>query len=167
MIRPTPRFQSRHRSGGEDDAICEDFIMASNRASTFQVATFLRRVLLLDAVSSGAMGLLLLTSSGLLAGVLNLPAELLKEAGIVLLPFAAFLGFVSTRARLSRVVIWAVIAANAIWAIDSIVLLFTGWVQPNLLGYMFVAGQAAFVAVMAELEFIGMRKSTAVVHAQQ
>jgi hypothetical protein len=40
-------------------------------------------------------------------------------------------------------------------------------VQPNLLGYMFVAGQAAFVAVMAELEFIGMRKSTALVRAQQ
>lgn len=46
-------------------------------------------------------------------------------------------------------------------------LLFTGWVQPNLLGYMFVAGQAAFVAVMAEREFIGMRKSTAAIHARQ
>ncbi len=27
-------------------------------------------------------------------------------------------------------------------------LLFTGWVQPSLLGYLFVAGQAAFVAVV-------------------
>lgn len=141
--------------------------MGFNQASTFQVSTFLRRVLLLDAASCVAMGLLLLTTSGLLAGVLNLPAELLKEAGIVLLPFAALLAFVSTRARVSRAVVWAVIVANAIWAIDSIVLLFTGWVQPNLLGYMFVAGQAAFVAVMAELEFIGMRKSAAVAHAQR
>lgn len=141
----------------------EGFIMGSNQTSTFPVATFLRRVLLLDAASSGAMGLLLLTSSGLLAGVLNLPAELLQEAGIVLVPFAMLLGFVSTRSRLSRVVVWALIAVNAIWAIDSIVLLFTGWVQPNVLGHMFVAGQAAFVAVMAELEFIGMRKSTAAV----
>jgi hypothetical protein len=58
--------------------------------------------------------------------------------------------------------VWAVIVANAIWAIDSIVLLFTGWVQPSLLGHLFVAGQAAFVAVILELEYIGLRKSVAI-----
>jgi hypothetical protein len=80
----------------------------------------------------------------------------------VLLPFALLLAFLSTRARLPRAAVWAVIVANAIWAIDSIVLLFTGWVQPSLLGYLFVAGQAAFVAVIAELEYIGLRRSAAV-----
>jgi hypothetical protein len=129
--------------------------------TTIQSSTFLRRVLLLDAVSSGAMGVLLLTCSGLLAGLLNLPAGLLNEAGLVLVPFALAIGFLGTRSRLSRVAVWAVIGINAIWAIDSVVLLFTGWVQPNLLGYAFVVGQAAFVAVMAELEIIGMRKSAA------
>lgn len=129
--------------------------------SAIQASTFLRRVLLLDSVSSGAMGVLLLTCSGLLAGLLNLPAELLKEAGLVLVPFAFAVGFLGTRARLSRVAVWAVIGINAVWAIDSVVLLFTGWVEPNLLGYVFVLGQAAFVAVMAELEFIGLRKSAA------
>jgi hypothetical protein len=127
--------------------------------TTIQSSTFLRRVLLLDAVSSGAMGILLLTCNGLLAGLLNLPAELLSEAGIVLVPFALAVGFLGTRTRLSRVAVWAVIAINAVWAIDSVVLLFTGWVEPNPLGYAFVIGQATFVAVMAELELIGMRKS--------
>lgn len=134
--------------------------------TTIHTATFLRRVLLLDAVSSGAMGVLLLTCSGLLAGLLNLPAELLNEAGIVLVPFALAVGFLGTRSVLSRVAVWAVIAINAVWAIDSVVLLFTGWVQPNLLGYAFVIGQAAFVAVMAELEFLGLRKSAAAVPAR-
>lgn len=134
--------------------------------TAIQASTFLRRVLLLDAVSSGAMGVLLLTCSGVLAGLLNLPAELLNEAGLVLVPFALAVGFLGTRARLARVAVWAVIAINAVWAIDSVVLLFTGWVQPNLLGYVFVVGQAAFVAVMAELEVIGMRKSTAVAPAR-
>jgi len=129
--------------------------------SAIQSSTFLRRVLLLDAVSSGAMGVLLLTCSGLLAGLLNLPAELLNEAGIVLVPFALAVGFLGTRSRLSRVAVWAVIAINAVWTIDSVLLLFTGWVQPNLLGYAFVIGQAGFVAVMAELEVIGLRRSTA------
>ena len=134
--------------------------------TAIQSSTFLRRVLLLDGVSSGAMGALLLTCSGLLAGLLDLPAELLKEAGLVLIPFALAVGFLGSRTRLSRVAVWAVIAINAVWAIDSVVLLFTGWVEPNALGYAFVLGQAAFVAVMAELQVIGMRKSPAVAHAR-
>ena len=129
--------------------------------SYIQTSTFLRRVLVLDAVSCASMGLLMVTFGGWLSGVLNLPVELLRQASMVLLPFAALLAFLSTRARLPRAAVWAVIVANAIWAIDSIVLLFTGWVQPSLLGYLFVAGQAAFVAVMAELEYLGLRKSAA------
>jgi hypothetical protein len=127
--------------------------------SYIQPSTFLRRVLVLDAVSCAGMGLLLVTFSGWLSGVLNLPRELLQQASVVLLPFALLLAFLSTRTRLPRAAVWAVIVANAIWAIDSIVLLFTGWVQPNLPGHLFVAGQAAFVAVMLELEYIGLRKS--------
>lgn len=134
--------------------------------TTIQSSTFLRRVLLLDAVSSGAMGVLLLTCSGLLAGLLNLPPGLLNEAGLVLVPFALAVGFLGTRSRLSRVAVWAVIGINAVWAIDSVVLLFTGWVQPNSLGYLFVVGQATFVAVMAELQFIGLRKSASTVPAR-
>lgn len=130
--------------------------------SNIQTSTFLRRVLLLDAASCAAMGLLLVTCSDLLSSLMNLPIGLLWEAGVVLLPFAALLAFLSTRARLPRAAVWAVIVANAIWTIDSIVLLFTGWVQPNLLGTSFVAGQAAFVAVMVELEYIGLRKSAPV-----
>ena len=130
--------------------------------SSIQASTFLRRVLLLDAASSGAMGLLLVACSSLLAGALNLPADLLREAGIVLLPFAASLVWIATRQRMPRAFVWAVIVLNGVWTVDSIVLLFTGWVAPNLLGYLFVSGQAAFVAVMAELEFIGLRKSARV-----
>jgi len=131
--------------------------------NAIQTSTFLRRVLVLDAVSCAGMGALLLTCSGLLAELLSLPAGLLTQAANMLLPFALLLAFLSTRAQLPRAAVWAVIVANAIWSIDSIVLLFTGWVQPNLLGYVFVAGQAAFVAVMVELEYIGLRKSAAVV----
>ncbi len=130
--------------------------------SSIQTSTFLRRVLVLDAVSCAGMGLLLLTCNGWLSGLLSLPAGLLAEASLVLLPFAALLAFLSTRDRMPRVAVWAVIVVNAIWVIDSVLLLFTGWVQPNLLGHAFVAGQAAFVAVIAELEYIGLRKSVAV-----
>ena len=130
--------------------------------SYIETSTFLRRVLVLDAVSCVGLGLLLVTFGGGLSGLLNLPMALLQQASIVLLPFGLLLAFLSTRLRLPRAAVWAVIVANGIWAIDSIVLLFTGWVQPSLLGYLFVAGQAAFVAVMVELEYIGLRKSVTV-----
>jgi hypothetical protein len=129
--------------------------------SYIQTSTFLRRVLVLDAVGCAGLGVLLVAFGNGLSGVLGLPVELLQQASVVLLPFALVLALLSTRARLPRAAVWAVIVANAIWALDSIVLLFTGWVQPSLLGHLFVAGQAAFVAVVVELEYIGLRKSPA------
>lgn len=122
-------------------------------------SVFLRRVLLLDAVSAGAMGLGMLLLTDWLAGLLKLPVDLISEAGMVLLPFAAFVGFLATREQPSRAGVWIVIGLNALWAIDSIALLLTGWVQPSMLGYTFVAGQAVAVAVFAELEYIGLRRS--------
>jgi hypothetical protein len=126
--------------------------------SSIESTMFLRRVLLIDALSSGAMGLLLATCAGLLGGMLDLPAAMLEQAGIVLLPFALMLAFLGSRAQPPKVLVSTVIVVNAIWAFDSFVLLLSGWVQPNVRGYAFVAGQAVFVALMAELEFVGLRK---------
>jgi hypothetical protein len=127
--------------------------------SSIQSVSFLRRVLLVDAVSSAAMGLALLLGADMLAGMLQLPARLLSEAGLVLLPFAAFVGFVASRAAPGRGAVWAVIALNVLWVIDSVVLLVTGWVAPNALGHAFVIAQAAFVAVLADLEYLGLRRT--------
>lgn len=125
-------------------------------------SSFLRRVLLIDAVSSGGMGVAMILFSALLADVLALPADLISQAGVVLIPFAAFVGYLATRAELSRLAVWSVIALNVVWAIDSFVLLMTGWVSPNALGYAFVIGQAVVVAVLADLEYVGLRKSAPV-----
>jgi hypothetical protein len=95
----------------------------------------------------------------LFANLLQLPAELISEAGIVLLPFAAFVGFVASRSEPARAAVWAIVAINIVWAVDSIVLLFTGWVAPNALGYTVVVAQAAGVLVLADLEYLGYRKS--------
>lgn len=124
-----------------------------------QSLSFLRRALLLDAAASGAMGIALLALSGVLSGLLSLPVELLREAGIVLIPFAAFVGFLATRAQPSRIGVWIVIAINIVWVVDSVALLFTGWVAPNALGYAFIIGQAATVALFADLEYVGLRKA--------
>ena len=123
--------------------------------------TFLRRVLIADAVASAATGLLMLIAANPLEQWLALPAGLLRTAGASLLPFAAIVAWLGLRATISRAGVWAVIALNAIWVVDSVALLFTSWVQPALLGYVFVLAQAAAVAVLAELEYVGLRRATA------
>lgn len=121
--------------------------------------SFLRRVLMLDAVASGAMGVALVLLAPVVAPWLDLPPALLREAGIVLIPFAALVGYLASRARPPRLGVWAVIVANAIWTIDSIALLFTDWVAPNAFGHAFIIGQAVVVGIFADLEYLGLRKS--------
>lgn len=127
-----------------------------------QPLSFLRRVLSIDAIASAAMGIGLLVFASLLAPLFDLPEALLRETGIVLLPFAAFVGYLATREQPNRIAVWAVVVVNAIWTIDSIALLFTDWVAPNALGYALVIGQAFVVGTFAELEYVGLRKGALV-----
>ena len=113
--------------------------------------TFLRRVLTVDATTSAAMGVALALDANALAGLLELPAGLVAYAGLSLLPFAAVVAWLGTRAIPPRPGVWAVIAANLVWVVASVVLLASGAVAPNALGYAFVVAQAIAVAVLAEL----------------
>jgi hypothetical protein len=130
--------------------------------NSIRASSLLRRVLVVDAVTSGAMGLAMIAFAELLANLLQLPVELITEAGIVLLPFAAFVGFVASRSEPARFLVWTIIALNVVWVVDSIVLLFTGWVAPNALGYAFVVAQAAAVLLFADFEYMGLKRSSAV-----
>jgi hypothetical protein len=121
-------------------------------------SSFVRRILVADALISGATGLLMLAGSGLLEGLLGVPSALLRYAGATLLPFALAVAWLARRDELSTAGVWAVIAANALWAVDSVVLLFTGWVAPTALGYGFILFQAIAVAGFAELQYVGLRR---------
>ena len=124
-----------------------------------QSNTFLRYVLLADAVASAATGLLMIAGAGLLEGFLGLPTALLREAGLVLIPYVAFVAYVGTRENIMRGAVWAIIVANAVWALASVALLVSGWIAPNTLGVIFIAAQAAVVAVFGELQLVGLRRS--------
>lgn len=131
-----------------------------NPALATSNSAFLRRVLLFDAAASGAMGVLLLLAASTLAVWLGPPTALLRGAGLVLLPFAAWVTWIATRASISRRVVGAVIIVNALWVLDSVLLLFTGWVEPTTLGYAFVLAQAVVVGALAEAQYIGLRRSS-------
>jgi hypothetical protein len=123
---------------------------------------FLRYALIADAVASGATGLLMIAGAKLLEGLLGLPSALTREAGLLLVPYVALVGFVGTREIISRVAVQVIIALNVVWAVASIGLLVTDYVAPTVLGYAFVIAQAAVVAVFAELQFIGLRRNDVV-----
>ena len=120
--------------------------------------SFLRLALIADAAVSGATGLLAFAGAGILDALLGLPTELLRYAGLSLIPYAAIVAYVGTRANISRAAVWAVVAYNVLWSIDSVVLLVSGYVAPTALGYAFVIFQAAVVAGFAGLQVVGLRK---------
>lgn len=122
---------------------------------------FLRRVLLADAASCAGMGLGMLLFAGPLATLLNLPTAFVSEVGLLLLPCAAFIAYLASTHVPPRIGVWAVIALNAVWVVDSFALLFTDWVSPNAFGIAFIVGQAIVVALLAELEYVGLRRSVA------
>jgi hypothetical protein len=124
-----------------------------------QPSLLLKRALIADAAITGVTGLALAAGAGLLAAVFALPDSLLRYAGLSLLPFAGFVGALSRRNHIPRAAVVAVIVVNALWVVDSFLLLMTGWVAPNLLGYTFVIGQAVIVAAFAELQHVGLNAS--------
>ena len=122
-------------------------------------STFLRRVLALDAVTSGVMGAATVLAVAPLSSLLGLSTSLLFWAGLSLLPFAAFGGWLATREQPPRAGVWAVILVNALWVIDSFALLASAWSDLTLSGKGFVVFQAVAVAILAELELFGLRRS--------
>ncbi len=124
--------------------------------------SLLRRAFLLEAVVSGSAGVRMAAAAVPLHGLLDLPVSLLRIAGLILIPYALGLARFSRRGRLARPAVWAVIATNLAWAAASIGILLTGAVHPNALGSAFAVVQALAVAGLAELQYVGLRKTTAV-----
>ena len=102
--------------------------------------------------------LLMIAGAGLVEGLLGLPAALLRGAGLVLMPYVAFVIYTGTRETISRPAVWAIIVANVLWAAASALLLVSGWVAPTALGIAFVIAQAVVVALLGELQYMGLRQ---------
>jgi hypothetical protein len=122
-------------------------------------STFLRRALLVDAATCLVTGALLAIDAAPLSSLLALPIELLRYSGISLFPIAAFMAWVATRTTPPRPGVWLVIAGNAGWVLGSVLVMAV--CSPTILGYAFVAAQAVAVALLAELEYVGLRRAAA------
>lgn len=124
---------------------------------TNKMNTFLRYVLLADATTSLIVGTPMAVASGFVAGMTELPQNLLFFAGLSLFPFAASLIYLATRPEFTAAGVWLVIVVNILWISASILLIVTEITTPNAFGTFFVIFQAIGVGAYAVLEYIGLR----------
>ena len=151
----TPMQRQARGAGRRGD---QEPLMSSN---LIRPDSFLRRVLLADAAVSAVVGLFMAAAAAPLQELLALPRGLLIGAGLALLPYAAFLGWIATRAAVPRLAVWLPIALNLLWAIDCLFVGFGGAYAPSVLGQAFAVVQVVTVLAFAELEFMGLRRSAA------
>ena len=118
----------------------------------------LRTVLKLDAVTTGLNGAAYLAAASPLSDLLGLSEALLARRGRAPARYAALVWVLGTRKQIPRGPVYAVVAANAIWAVDSVVVALTGWGDPTTAGTVWILLQAAVVALFAELQLAGLRR---------
>lgn len=125
-----------------------------------QLSTLLRRTLGFDAATCVAMGVAL-TAGGLPLGqIFGLPPALLMIAGLVLLAVAAVMAWLAARRSAPAPMVWLVIGGNVGWAVASVALLASGWVQPTFAGELFIIAQALGVVGLTALEVMGYLHSS-------
>jgi len=120
----------------------------------------LRRALQLDAVVTGLNGAVYLAAAPVLDGVLGIEAMPMRAIGTFLLAYAAVVWVVGSRSRIPRPGARAVVAVNAVWALDSVAVAATGWGSPTTLGTAWILLQAGVVGGFAVLQWLGLRAGT-------
>ncbi len=113
--------------------------------------TVLRRVLLVDAVVTGANGVAYLAGATVLDGVLGVSAGALRPIGAFLLAFAGVVAVVATRCPIPGAAVRELMAANALWVVASLAVAATGALDANGVGTAWIVLQAVTVAGFAAL----------------
>lgn len=126
--------------------------------TTAQPDQLLRRALQIDGLTALAAGALWCATSEKLAALTQLPAGLIFYAGLSFLPLGIYMLLIASQRPPHRGLALSIVIGNFAWAIASFALLIGGVAEPNAFGVAFVAGQAGWVALLAVLEAIGLRR---------
>ena len=124
--------------------------------------SFLRRVWWADAAVSAVVGAAMALAAAPLGELIGIAPRLLAVAGVSLVPYAAFLAWLATRAAVPRAAAWTPVLLNVVWAVDCVALAMLQADAGRLL-VGFVAVQVVTVLTFAELEAGGLRRSPAAV----
>ncbi len=119
--------------------------------------TRIRALLALDAGVTAANGAAYVLAADPLGDLLGLSPSLLRGTGAFLLVFAALVALAARRPRPARGVVIALIAINAVWALDSLVVAGAGWGSPTSAGTAWIVAQGLAVAGFGVLQVLALR----------
>jgi hypothetical protein len=113
----------------------------------------LKNILRLNAVSSGATGILLIFLNQFLATLFNTSqASAFTEVGIFLIIFAGLVFIPSFQNPPNRSLVRLIIWLDALWVITSVIIVVFGLFQLSTIGNVLTIGVAAWVGLMAILQ---------------
>ncbi|HET6861125.1 MAG TPA: hypothetical protein VFH94_29010 [Streptomyces sp.] len=123
---------------------------------TTEPRTTLRRFLALDAVVTGANGLVYVAASGPVGELLGVGSALLLGLGVLLALYGACVGLLASRAQPSAFLVKTVIEINLAWFVASLAALVL-WLSPTAVGTVWIPAQAAIVGGFAVLQHLALR----------
>jgi hypothetical protein len=94
-----------------------------------------------------------------LTPLLGAPPDWIAGLGLFMLCYGLLIGSTAGRTRLPSALVWTLVIGNGLWVVASIALAFSNWIEPTRHGQALILAQAALVAVFAELEYLGLRRS--------
>jgi hypothetical protein len=128
-------------------------------SSIFASPRFLRNVLRADAVAGALSSLLHLLAAGMLAELLGLPHGVLVMSGAALLVYVAMATYLAVCDPIPRGGVSMLIAANWAWVGACAVEFMMNASALTPLGQGYLVVHALAVAVLAELEWFGLRRA--------
>jgi hypothetical protein len=118
----------------------------------------LRNVLLVNALSSGATGIGLVVMSTFISRLFDRTETLpFIAVGLFLVAFATLVFIVARMARISRSVLQLIIVLDSSWVVVSVFILLFQAFNLSTTGYVLIGAVAAWVALMASLQFRGLQ----------
>lgn len=119
----------------------------------------LRAVLWTDALAGTGSAVLHFALTGTLSSLLGMPAAWLNATGLALLCYVVLAGTLALQASPSRTALGLLVVGNFAWVVGCLVLLFGGVVALTPLGQAYVVMQALAVLVLAELQWMALRRT--------
>lgn len=125
-------------------------------ARTTEPQLILRRILALDAVVTGANGVVYAVAPGPVGRLLGVDEGLLLGIGLFLAAFGVAVGLLASRPSPPVPAVTLLIDANLLWAVLSLVALAL-WFDPTTAGAVWIPLQALIVAGFGVLQWSSQR----------
>ena len=121
--------------------------------------TTLRNVLMINAISSGLTGSILVIAPRFVAHLFATSfTQPFVAVGMFLLAFSTLVIVAALQNPLRAGMINLIIVLDSSWVIASVAVIILQLLEISALGYFFIAGVAAWVLLMAYFQFGGLRQ---------